>query len=684
MLHFGKWKLGLIAAVVAIGALLALPNAIPGGMPAPFNRVMPSETVRLGLDLQGGAHLLYEVNVAAVRAERLEQGQRDVRRELDNAQLLFGIELVDEAGGGVLVRFEEQQDLDRGLPIIRDLFSERVGEDPNGPAAYAVEQSGLEVFVTISDALLEDIQQRTIESAQGVIRQRIDAFGVSEPSIQRQGRDRILVQAPGAFDTAALEARIGTTANMSFHLVDSDVNVPGIVAEAFEALPAYTPAGEVDESIFSVRSMAHVIAAQLIGNPQVELPCGVNCLEEIAAILAPILRADGAAWSAVIYTQAGQRDDAAEIALKGVIGAELDRRLAAAPLDEGERALANALVSTSGDPTNRRFLADAFWQALPVVAEAEQKLLFRADASQRSPNLKMLVAQQEWGEPFIYVEREVRLRGDQLARASQAFQEGAPVISFRLTGSGSGDFCDLTGSNVGSRFAALLDEWVVSAPVIRSSICGGQGVIEGGFTVESAQETSALLNSGALPADLEVLERRVVGPGTAGAAMRAGAIALVLGFVAVIFFMVLIYRVFGVFANIALITNLVLMVGAVSGLQAVLTLPGIAGIILTVGMAVDANVLIFERIREEVRNGRSPANAIEAGYLRARNTILDANITTFIAAAVLYMVGSGPVQGFAVTLGIGIITSVFTAFVLSRVMVALWLRRTRPAVLPIS
>jgi protein-export membrane protein SecD len=223
-----------------------------------------------------------------------------------------------------------------------------------------------------------------------------------------------------------------------------------------------------------------------------------------------------------------------------------------------------------------------------------------------------------------------------------------------------------------------LDNEVISAPVIRSAILGGSGQISGGFTVETANDLAILLRAGALPADLTIIEERTVGPGLGADSIAAGRIATIVGAFAVLLFMVIAYRHLGVIADIALISNVLIVIGMLSLLGATLTLPGIAGIVLTIGMAVDANVLIYERIAEESRAGRSPLAAVEAGFSRALTTILDANITTLIAAVILIFIGTGPVRGFAFTLGIGIFSTVFTAFTFTRFMVAGWVRWQRP------
>jgi preprotein translocase subunit SecD len=291
------------------------------------------------------------------------------------------------------------------------------------------------------------------------------------------------------------------------------------------------------------------------------------------------------------------------------------------------------------------------------------------------------------GQPSqIVVRKRIMVSGENLTDAQPTFQDGEPVVNFRFDSTGAQRFGQVTQDNVGRPFAIVLDNTVISAPVIREPILGGSGVISGNFAVQEAQDLALLLRAGALPAPLTVIEQRSVGPGLGADSIQAGQYAAVLGLILVMVFMGASYGMFGLFANLALLTNLVLIFGALSGLGATLTLPGIAGIVLTIGMAVDANVLIFERIREEGRLGRGPVSAIDAGYKRALTTIIDSNLTTLIAALLLFQFGSGPIKGFAVTLAIGILTSMFTAIMVTRLMVVTWLRRRRtgrPAALPI-
>ncbi|GHF26065.1 hypothetical protein GCM10017044_21150 [Kordiimonas sediminis] len=285
---------------------------------------------------------------------------------------------------------------------------------------------------------------------------------------------------------------------------------------------------------------------------------------------------------------------------------------------------------------------------------------------------------------MIAIRDRVIVDGADLTNAQPSFdQNGRPAVSFTFNTSGARKFGNHTRANIGRPFAIALDEVVISAPTIQSAILGGSGIITGAGDVTETQELATLLKAGALPIPLEVLEQRTVGPDLGADSIAAGEWAAVIGFVGVIIFMTVSYGLFGIAANIALVVNLILIMGALSLFGATLTLPGIAGIVLTIGMAVDANVLVFERIREEQNAGAKPFTAMEQGYGQAFSTIMDANITTFIAAALLYVLGSGPVQGFAVTLGVGIVTSIFTAVVLTRFFLASWVTRARPEKLPI-
>ncbi len=290
------------------------------------------------------------------------------------------------------------------------------------------------------------------------------------------------------------------------------------------------------------------------------------------------------------------------------------------------------------------------------------------------------------GEPgeTITINRRSELTGDMLVDAKYSpDQNGQSAVSFRFNTMGAKRFCRLSRENVNRLFAIVLDKEVISAPVIREPICGGQGQISGSFSVKEASDLALLLRAGALPAPLSILEERTVGPSLGADSVQAGKIASMIGLAGVLFFMFMSYGRFGAFANVALVVNVALIFAVLSSLQATLTLPGIAGIVLTIGMAVDANVLIFERIKEELANGRTPMSAVDAGFSRAMGTIIDSNLTTLIAAIILYSFGTGPIKGFSVTLAVGIMTSFFSAIMVTRLLVVVWLRKKKPSSLKI-
>lgn len=305
-----------------------------------------------------------------------------------------------------------------------------------------------------------------------------------------------------------------------------------------------------------------------------------------------------------------------------------------------------------------------------------------SDAKRGKLAAKYKLAYGEMGETYVITRKPV-VGGENLTDAQPAFQEGQAVVSFKFNTLGGKKFGEVTRDNIGERLAIVLDNEVISAPVIQSAIMGGSGVITGNFTVKSANDLALLLRSGALPAPLEVLEERTVGAGLGADSIRAGVIASVIGLAFVVMFMLAAYGLFGIFTTVAVFTNLLLMLGILSAMGATLTLPGIAGIILTIGMAVDANVLIFERMREEVKHGRSTRDAAEAGFTEAWTTIVDSNLTTLVAAIVLFYFGTGPVRGFAVTLAVGIATSMFTSVTVTRLIITTWLNKCKPTKLPI-
>jgi len=523
MIYFAKWKVALILGICFFGFVFAMPNLFREDVLETVPDWLPHKKINLGLDLQGGSHLLLEVEVNAVIRERLESIVDSVRVTLRKAHV--GYKNLGVDGNRVAFRLVENADLSKVRELIEKLDEDTVFSEGDG-----------QIRLTYTDKALAERKRLAVEQSIEIVRRRIDETGTREPTIQRQGTDRILVQLPGVEDPERIKKLLGKTAKMNFHLVDLTTTVE-------EARAGRIPPG---------------------------------------SMLLP-------------------SDD---------VGAD--------------------------------------------------------------------------GRSALYVIRKrVMLAGDTLVDAQPTFEDAQPVVFFKFDSLGARKFGEITKNNIGKPFAIVLDGKVISAPVIRSAILGGSGIISGSFTVQQVQDLALLLRAGALPAPLIILEERTVGPGLGADSIRAGKIACILGLVLVLIFMVGIYGRFGLMANAALVVNIMLLTAALSLLQATLTLPGIAGIVLTIGMAVDANVLIFERIREEARAGRTPISAIDSGYRRALTTIIDSNLTTFIAAVLLFMFGSGPVKGFAVTLSIGLLTSMFTAIMVTRLIMVTWLRRTKPTKLPI-
>jgi preprotein translocase subunit SecD len=533
MLYFTRWKALAIILTALVVCLCAVPNffseATVKSWPAWAQRRLV-----LGLDLQGGSHILLEVDANAVKKDKLEQVRDDVRRTLRDTKI--GYTGLAARNDNVEVRISKESDVPTALSKLREL------SQPLGGLLGSSGQRSLEVTdaggglirLSVPQAAITERIRQAVEQSIQIVERRVNQLGTVEPSIQRQGQDRILVQVPGLQDPTRLKELVGKTAKLDFRMVDLTV-----------------------------------------------------------------------------------------------------------PADQAQQG------------------------RVP-------------------PDSEVLMSSTSPKVPYV-IKKQVLVSGGDLTDAQPGFDQrsGEPIVSFRFNTSGSRKFAQVTSENVGQPFAIVLDNEVISAPVIREPITGGSGQISGSFTVQQANDLAILLRAGALPAPLTVIEERTVGPGLGQDSIAKGELAAYVGSIMVIVFMLVTYRLFGVFANIAVAINVAMIFGVLSLLNATLTLPGIAGIVLTVGIAVDSNVLIYERIREELRAGRNAISAIDAGFKRALSTILDSNITTFIAAAVLFYIGTGPVRGFAVTLGIGIITTVFTAFTLTRLIVAGWVRWKRPQTVPI-
>ena len=529
MLRFATWKIVSILLVTFAAMALVIPSLMTKEAQVSAQGALPSfvpfKPIVLGLDLQGGAHVLMEIDSADVTKKLVDGVVDQTRRTLrDNKLPISGG--IGRMARGAQVRFANDADRAKALPVLQNL-SEAIGNPllgGNVGRTLDVKQTDDgAIQLAVTDQAVQDKIARAVEQSIEVMRRRIDPAGNKEIAIQRQGRDRLLIEMPGVQDARELLDRI-KPAKLEFRLLPE----PGAAPNEFESLPE-----------------------------------------------------------------------------KG--GGRLD------------------------------------------------------------------------------IMKEVEVAGEDLTDAQPAFdqQSGQPVVNFRFNIKGGQKFCRVSTENLHKRFAIVLDNEVISAPEIQSPICQGQGQISGRFTTKESADLAILLRAGALPAKLTVIEERTVGPGLGQDSIDAGKRAAYLGTALVVGFMLVTYGVFGVFANIALLVHVVLIFAGMAVTGATLTMPGIAGIVLTIGMAVDSNVLIYERIREEHKMGRSIISALDAGFTRAFATIVDSNVTMLIAAVVLFILGSGPVKGFAVTLALGILTTIFTAVTMTRLMIALWYRYRRPQTLPI-
>ena len=552
MLQIPFWKRALILGLVAIGLLFAMPNLFYGrveqhndavtaaeraGFETPeqaearksWPDFLPSTLVNLGLDLRGGAHLLGEVHVADVYKSRMNALWPELREALAKERDVIGaVRRVPGPEDRLTVEIGEPAQMARAVEIARSLATPVASLSGAGSSDLDITASGANLIVGLSEAERAATDDRTIQQSLEIVRRRVDEVGTREPTIQRQGADRILIQVPGIGSAEELKELIGTTARLTFH-------------------------------------------------PVVGQGIDPNARPGAGNILLPSLEQEG-----VYYT-----------------------------LDE-----------------------------TPVVT------------------------------------------GEELTDARPSFdKDGQPAVEFRFNPNGARRFGAYTAANVGQLFAIVLDDQVISAPNIKQPIPGGQGQISGAMTVEESNRLAVLLRAGALPAEMTFLEERTIGPELGQDSINAGTLATLVATVLVVGYIVASYGLFGVFASIAVIVNVILILSIMSMIGATLTLPGIAGIVLTVGTAVDANVIIYERIREELRAGKRVVAAIGDGFNEAMSAIIDANVTTFIAALVMFFLGSGPVKGFAVTLTIGIVTSVFTAIFLTRLLIVLWLEWRKPKTL---
>lgn len=537
MLDFPRWKTISISIILLLGILFSIPSFLPEKTRDSLPSFMQAK-VNLGLDLAGGSHLLLEADVADLRKTQLTNMEKTVRTAMRGERGPdddIAIGELATAGGKISFLIRDQAQLDEA----RDrLFSQTQGAQLTGQRDWDIDIiDTTRIVMTPTTAGQTQAVADAMDSARDIIDKRVNDLGTREPTIIRQGNDRVVVQVPGLQDPAALKELIGKTARLEFRMVDPNAD------------PAEAAAGRVP------------------------------------------------------------------------VGSEI------VPYAEGE-----------GN-----------------------------------------------GASFEVLRRQVMISGEQLINAKQGFdqQNGQAVVNIGFDSGGSNTFAKVTAQNVDKRFAMVLDGKVLSAPSINEPILGGSAQISGSFTPATANALAISLRSGALPVKMAVVEERTVTPELGADSIRKGAIAGIIATVAVLTLMVVVYGRFGIYANIALAFNVFLIIAIMAAFNATLTLPGIAGFVLTIGAAVDANVLINERIREELKRGRKIYQAIDLGYSEASRAIFDANVTNVIAAALMFWFGSGPIKGFAVVLTIGIVTSVFTAVTVTRMFVAHWLRTKRPTTINI-
>ncbi len=527
MLDFPRWRVWMLNIILLVGVLFAIPSVLPTNVRAQMAQYLPTPTINLGLDLAGGSHILLEADASQLEQTRLEALEDGIRGAMRRTDPRIAIDDVSRTGGQLSFTVTDPSQVDAAREALLPL----IGNATGGRDWNIGVNDGNRIVLSAAGSGTESAMNQAMDTAKDVIDRRINALGTLEPTIIRQGDNRIVVQVPGLDDPAALKDLIGKTAKLEFKLVDEQA-------------------------------------------------------------------------------------------------------------DPDQTAQGKARVGS---------------QVLPYPS---------------NPN----------GLPNIAVRRLGGIAGDKLVKADPTFdqQSNQPAVTIQFDGEGGQKFARMTQQNTNKLFAIILDGQVISAPVIKEPIFGGISQISGSFTVESANQLAIALRSGALPIDLKIVEERSVGPDLGADSIRSGVLAAIIGTTAILVLMFVTYGRFGMYANIALVINVLMILGVMAMANATLTLPGIAGFVLTIGAAVDANVLINERIREELKRGRRVVQAIEFGYKEASRAIFDANSTNVIAAVLLFIFGSGPIRGFAVVLMIGIVTSVFTAVTITRMWVSRWVKRTRP------
>lgn len=571
-----------------------------------------ANAIRLGLDLQGGTYLVYEVDLPQLLRNLAKEKDQDFERILETV-----VDRVNETNEDF---FEVLRNVFEAEDIRMSRYFGRVRDSNDEVLEYLQEQA-------------RDAVTRTLE----VLRNRIDQFGVSEPSITRQGDRRIVVELAGIQDVSRAKNIIGTTALLEFQMEREPEVTSAVIDEINQVMKSQLKQQSSEEL-----TEAGSDSAQRNQQMRQDTERAVDDIFGGAAILdEPKTEGETDEADSTVLVDENVFQDRPFDALLANLGGDIG-------------------VPTKNVRTVERILNSPEVQK---VIPNHSEFLFTANPDP--------IGDGEYYRLYL-LKKEPELLGSMVSNAQvqigSQMTAGEPVVQMELNNEGAKIFSKVTGANIGKRMAIVLDDKIVSIPEIQDKIPTGNAVIEGMANIEEAKDLAIVLRAGALPAPIEAIEERTVGPSLGQDSIRQGTTSALVGLALVIIFMAIYYRLSGIVANVALLMNILVIMAVLAGFHATLTLPGVAGIILTIGMAVDANVLIFERIREELRSGKTIRAAIDSGYGRAFTTILDANVTTLLTALVLYQFGTGPIRGFALTLSIGIVVSMFTAIVVTRVI----------------
>ena len=609
----------LIAAAITLAAYMLSPTVeyyLTDPEQTEKREALQDRVLKLGLDLQGGMHVVMEVDIPKL-----------VENLASNKSLLY------DALAASKLRAK-----DEGIDYLDALLLE--ANERNIKLARHFIEYGIENSEIISG--LKDESEDAVNRALEVIRNRIDQFGVSEPTIQKQGRNRIIVELAGVQDPERARNLIRQTALLEFSLLKD----PDVVQSALTRIDNVLKSMRTGISLDSLLAIteAKVESADTAAAPPAESRDKAISVEEIFGRTTTDSRTKSSDSSVLVDEQIFE-DRPFSALLRNVQG------------DIG--------VPRENVKAVKRILA---MEEVKAALPADMKIVW----SNKARDFGGRGLPSETFFTLFAINREPGLTGEVVTSASANFGGGAssiagqPVVYLNMNDQGARDWARLTGANINKRIAIILDDKVHSAPVIRDKISGGNTVIEGMSSINEAKDLSIILRAGALPAPMEIIEERTIGPSLGRDSIEQGTKAIIIGFILVVIFMAIYYKMSGLIADFAIVLNLSFVLAIMATLRATLTLPGIAGLILTVGMTVDANVLIFERIKEELSKGKTVRSAIDAGYSRALKTIIDANVTTIIAALVLFQFGTGPIKGFAITLFWGILTSMLTAIFITR------------------